>query len=117
MTTVDLEQQRLLIGGEWVPASGDATFSKPDPFTGATVTLAAAAGAEDARRACDAAAAAFPGWAAAEPGERRRLLLAAADLLMDRHPAALLEPERLVEGDGPVDVADPVAGVNELHAP
>ena len=38
-------------------------------------------------------------------------------LLADRHPAALLEAERLVEGDGAVDVADPVAGVDELHAP
>ena len=30
---------------------------------------------------------------------------------------ALLEAERLVEGDGPVDVADAVAGVDELHGP
>ena len=36
-------------------------------------------------------------------------------LFADRHPAALLEAERLVEGDGAVDVADPVAGVDELH--
>jgi acyl-CoA reductase-like NAD-dependent aldehyde dehydrogenase len=86
MTTVELEQQRLLIGGEWVPATGDATFSKTDPFTGETVTLAAAAGRDDARRACDAAAAAFDGWAATPPAERRRLLLAAADLLMERAP-------------------------------
>jgi vanillin dehydrogenase len=84
MTTVDLEQQRLLIGGEWVPAGGDATFERTDPFTGETLTLAAAAGREDARRACDAAAAAFPGWAATPPAERRRLLLAAADGLMGR---------------------------------
>jgi len=55
MTTVDLEQQRLLIGGEWVEASGGATFERSDPFTGDAVTLAAAAGREDARRAVEAA--------------------------------------------------------------
>src|SRR4029079_19044597 len=37
-------------------------------------------------------------------------------LVADRHPPPLLEAERLVELHGAVDVADPVAGVNELHA-
>ena len=37
MTTVDLEQQRLLIGGEWVEASGGGTFERTDPFTGEAV--------------------------------------------------------------------------------
>src|SRR4051812_43095203 len=36
-------------------------------------------------------------------------------LVADGHAATLLEPERLVEGDGPVDVPDPVAGVDQLH--
>ena len=36
-------------------------------------------------------------------------------LLANRHPPALFEAERLVEGDGPVDLPDPVAGVDELH--
>ncbi len=36
-------------------------------------------------------------------------------LVADGHPPALLEAERLVEGDRAVDVADPVAGVDELH--
>ena len=53
MTTVDLEQQRLLIGGEWTEASGGGTFERTDPFTGDAVTLAAAAGREDAKRAVD----------------------------------------------------------------
>src|SRR5205085_11215591 len=38
-------------------------------------------------------------------------------LVANRHPPALLEPERLVERDRPLDIGDPVAGVNELHAP
>jgi len=86
MTTVDLEQQQLLIGGEWTPASGGETFERMDPFTGEAVTVAAAAGREDARRAVEAAAAAFPGWAATPPAERRALLSRAADILMGRVP-------------------------------
>ena len=37
MSTVDLELQALLIGGEWTPASGGATFERVDPYTGAAV--------------------------------------------------------------------------------
>jgi vanillin dehydrogenase len=86
MTTVDLEQQRLLIGGEWVEASGGGTFERTDPLTGRAVTVAAAAGREDARRAVEAARDAFPGWSATAAGERRALLSRAADLLMERAP-------------------------------
>ncbi|MDP9292870.1 MAG: aldehyde dehydrogenase [Actinomycetota bacterium] len=86
MTTVDLEQQRLLIGGEWTEASGGGTFEKADPLTGQPVTVAAAAGREDARRAVEAARDAFRGWADTPAGERRALLNRAADLLMERAP-------------------------------
>jgi vanillin dehydrogenase len=86
MTTVDLEQQRLLIGGEWVEATGGSTFERSDPLTGHAVTVAAAAGREDAKRAVEAARDAFGGWAATPAGERRTLLNRAADLLMERAP-------------------------------
>ena len=86
MATTGLEQQQLLIGGEWTAASGGGTFERVDPFTGEAVTIAAAAGRDDARRACDAAAAAFPGWSSTPPGERRAALTKAADLLMERAP-------------------------------
>jgi acyl-CoA reductase-like NAD-dependent aldehyde dehydrogenase len=86
MTTVDLEQQRLLIGGEWVEASGGGTFERCDPLTGDPVTRAAAAGRDDARRAVDAAAAASPAWSYTPAGERRTLLNAAADTLMAAAP-------------------------------
>src|SRR5919109_2435964 len=62
MSTVGIEPQQLLIGGEWTPASGGGTFERIDPFTGEPVTVAAAAGREDARRACEAAAAAVAEW-------------------------------------------------------
>jgi vanillin dehydrogenase len=86
MTTVSMEQQQLLIGGEWTPASSGATFERADPFSGEAVTVAAAAGRDDARRAVEAAATAFGAWAGTPPGERRVLLTRAADLLMERAP-------------------------------
>jgi acyl-CoA reductase-like NAD-dependent aldehyde dehydrogenase len=86
MSTVELEQQRLFIGGEWTEATGASTFERADPYTGETVTRAAAATREDARRAIDAAHEAFRGWADTPPAERRVLLTAAAELLAERAP-------------------------------
>ena len=85
MTTVDLERQRLLIGGEWTEATGGGTFERTDPFTGEAVTVAAAAGREDARRAVEAARDAFLAWSGTPAGERRALLNAAADKQGARH--------------------------------
>ncbi|HEX8573817.1 MAG TPA: aldehyde dehydrogenase [Allosphingosinicella sp.] len=74
----------LSIGGEPVEAAGGRTFSRADPLTGETATRAAAAGAEDARRAADAAGKAFPAWAALGPNARRALLNRAAEALEAR---------------------------------
>jgi acyl-CoA reductase-like NAD-dependent aldehyde dehydrogenase len=84
MSTVSVEQQPLLIGGEWVPAGEGRTYLKADPFTGAVVTEAAAASRADAHAAADAAGAAFAAWSATPPAERRALLTAAGDLLEQR---------------------------------
>src|SRR3954471_18324304 len=86
MSTVQAQEQQLLIGGEWVAAVGGGTFEKADPYTHEAATIAAAAGVEDAERAVEAAAAAFPEWSATPPAKRRELLSAAADLLMERAP-------------------------------
>jgi acyl-CoA reductase-like NAD-dependent aldehyde dehydrogenase len=86
MSTVSVEQQQLLIGGEWVAAGSGRTFEKADPFTGDPVTEAAAAHRSDADRAAEAAAAAFAGWAATPAAERAALLGKAADLLEERAP-------------------------------
>lgn len=85
----------LLIDGEDAPASGGATFERRDPFTGELASRAASGTAEDARRAADAAAAAFPAWSATGPGARRKLLLKAADLMEGRAEefAALMTAE------------------------
>jgi acyl-CoA reductase-like NAD-dependent aldehyde dehydrogenase len=84
MATAQLQQQDLLIGGEWVGAKSDRRFEKDDPFTGDVAGSAAAAGREDAKAAADAAAAAFPEWGSTPPSARRELLQKAAGLLMER---------------------------------
>jgi acyl-CoA reductase-like NAD-dependent aldehyde dehydrogenase len=74
----------LLIGGEWTGARDGRSFDKTDPFTGDSAGSAAAAGREDARAAADAAAKAFPEWAATPPAGRRELLQKAAGLISER---------------------------------
>src|SRR4051812_19469499 len=84
MATVGVEEQQLLIGGSWRGASSGATYQKANPYTGAPAGRAAAATREDARAAVEAAAEAFPAWAATPVVERRAVLDRAADLLMER---------------------------------
>jgi acyl-CoA reductase-like NAD-dependent aldehyde dehydrogenase len=75
---------KLIIADRDVSASGERTFDRLDPMTGAIATRAAAASVGDAHKAADAAAAAFPEWSSVSPVERRRLLLKAADILMTK---------------------------------
>jgi acyl-CoA reductase-like NAD-dependent aldehyde dehydrogenase len=84
MTTIETTERRLHIGGGWVDASGGGSFEDRDPYTGDVVALVAAAGREDARRAIEAAAEAFPAWSQTPPGERQTLFLRAADILESR---------------------------------
>ena len=72
------------IGGEWVDAADAATFEDRDPYTGDVVATVVASGAEDARRAIEAAAEAFGPWSAAPPAERQQVFLKAADVLERR---------------------------------
>ena len=74
----------LLINNREVAAAGASTFERRDPLAGTVITRAAAATVQDAKAAADAAAAAFPAWAAIRPSERRSLLLATADMLASR---------------------------------
>lgn len=81
MTTTVTATVQLRIADRDADASGGATFERANPISGEAVTRAAAATPDDAVAAVEAAAAAFPAWAATGPGERRALLLAAADRL------------------------------------
>jgi acyl-CoA reductase-like NAD-dependent aldehyde dehydrogenase len=79
-----MEEAQLIIGGRDVKAKSSATFARLNPISGEEATRASAASVEDAKAAADAAAAAFPKWAAMGPNQRRALLNKAADLLEQR---------------------------------
>ncbi len=57
----------LLLEAKDVPASNGATFDRLNPVTGDVASRAAAAQVADAKRAADAAAAAFPAWSQTGP--------------------------------------------------
>src|SRR5947207_11349174 len=65
-------------------ATAQKTFQDLDPYTGDVVAEVPAGGADEARQAVDAAAAAFPAWAESLPADRQRIFLKAADVLEGR---------------------------------
>jgi benzaldehyde dehydrogenase (NAD) len=77
----------MLINGEHMQASNGTTFERRNPLDGTVATIAPAATVADAIAAVDAAAKAFPAWAALGPGERRALLMKAAQALEDKGEA------------------------------
>jgi len=60
------------------------SFERLNPLTGKVATRAAAFTPDEARKAADAAAAAFPAWSALGPNARRAALDKAADELAKR---------------------------------
>ncbi len=70
---------RLLIGGEWVSASGG--YEVRNPATEQVVGVAPNASVEEAQAACAAARAAQKGWAATPMAERCALLARVADVM------------------------------------
>jgi acyl-CoA reductase-like NAD-dependent aldehyde dehydrogenase len=86
MTTqaTEIREAKLFIGGEWVDAEGGETFDDRDPYNGDIVARVAAGTREDARRAIEAAAAAFAEWSQSPPALRQRIFLKAADILESR---------------------------------
>ena len=81
-----MTEVKLLIGGANVDAKSGKSFERRSPISGAVVVRAAAAGAEDARAAVEAAARAFPAWAALGPNARRKFLMEAAARLRAKSP-------------------------------
>jgi aldehyde dehydrogenase (NAD+) len=78
-------EERLLIGGDLVPAEGDKTFATIDPTTGEPLGTAADASVEDARRAIASARQAFDttSWST-DPAFRVRCLRQLHDALVER---------------------------------
>ena len=76
----------LKINNAEVEATDGRSFERLNPISGEVASTVAAASVEDARQAANAAAKAFPAWAATGPVQRRKLLLAAADRLQEKAP-------------------------------
>ena len=80
----DVRSYQQYIDGRWLDSDSGATFDVHDPYTGEVYLRAPASSSAEAGRAVDAAAAAFPAWAALPPAEKQRLFLRAADVVESR---------------------------------
>jgi len=79
-----LERHRMLIGGEWVEASGGAWLASENPFTGEAWAEVPRATAEDVDRAVGAAHAAFRGpWRSLTASARGAILRRFGDLVAE----------------------------------
>ncbi len=86
LDTVSSAELDLIIASKAVKAEGGRTFNRLNPISGQLATTAAAASVSDARKAVEAAAAAFPAWSALGPNARRAILLKVADQLSAMAP-------------------------------
>jgi succinate-semialdehyde dehydrogenase/glutarate-semialdehyde dehydrogenase len=87
---------KMLIAGEWVEAASGEAYDVRDPASGEVVERVPRGTVEDARRAVDAAEAAWPAWSRIPIGERSRLLLRAAQRITsaEQELGALLTREQ-----------------------
>ena len=75
-------RQQCFINGNWIDADAGETITIRNPATGETLGNVPKMGADETRRAIDAANAALPGWRAKTAGERAKLLRRWHELLM-----------------------------------
>jgi betaine-aldehyde dehydrogenase len=68
------EYKKAYIGGAWVPSTGSGSLEVIDSNTEEVIGTIPAGTAEDAEKAVEAAAAAFPDWSATAAPERAKLL-------------------------------------------
>lgn len=76
--------RQLLIDGGWQDATGGRTLDVINPSDGTVITAISDADAEDGLAAVDAAAAAFPEWAATPPRRRAEILSRCFELMTER---------------------------------
>ncbi len=74
-------EYKMYIDGEWVGALDGAFYEDYNPYTGEVFAYVPAGKRFDAKRAVDAAQAAFPSWSRTLPAERQALFLKAAEIL------------------------------------
>ena len=77
-----LLRQQCFIDGRWVDADDGAKVDVTNPANGAVLGTVPRCGANETRRAIEAAKKAFPAWAAKPAKERGRILRKWADLMM-----------------------------------
>ncbi|MFC8519342.1 aldehyde dehydrogenase family protein [Streptomyces sp. NPDC057257] len=80
----DAPVRKYYAGGLWREAVGGAVFEDYEPYTGEVFARVADAGAAEARIAIEAAAEAFPAWAALPPAEKAKLFFRAAEIVRRR---------------------------------
>lgn len=102
---------RLLIGGEWREAAAEARMDRFSPAHGVLVATYPAAGADDVRRAVDAARLALEAgdWPGMKGADRAGLLLRVADGIEARLEALALQ-ETLESGKPLTQARNEVAG-------
>ncbi len=83
-SVTEVRSYQQLIAGEWVAAASGRTFDDINPYSGEVYARIPASGADDARRAIDAAEKAFPAWAKLGARARQALFLKAADIVERR---------------------------------
>jgi succinate-semialdehyde dehydrogenase/glutarate-semialdehyde dehydrogenase len=83
-TTQTRRDERLLIGGQWVEASGSGRFDVTNPANGEVVGSTPDATADDVRAAINAAADALDDWRNTSAQTRARLLRKSADVMRER---------------------------------
>src|SRR4030067_2436634 len=74
-------EYKMYINGEWVGALDGEVCDDLNPYTGGVFARVTSGKRADARRAIEAAQAAFPAWSRTLPAERQALFLKAADIL------------------------------------
>jgi succinate-semialdehyde dehydrogenase/glutarate-semialdehyde dehydrogenase len=83
MSRQGLLLDRGYVGGSWIEADSRETFPVIDPATGQELARVPRMGAEETRRAIDAARDAYPGWRATLAKDRARILGRWADLMLE----------------------------------
>ena len=76
--------RQFYIDGQWADAGGGRTFEVRDPATGDHVADIADGGVADTKRAIDAAARAFKGWAATSAKQRGEILKKVQSIMQER---------------------------------
>ncbi|HYV67168.1 MAG TPA: aldehyde dehydrogenase family protein [Myxococcales bacterium] len=102
-------QDKLYIGGRFVPAEDRATLATLNPHDNSVLAEVSMAGKADVDKAVEAATAAFPKWSRTTPADRGRLLFALAERIEQRaEELARLET---------LDTGHPLRDTRALDAP